>query len=157
MYPEGQRVKRITISGALAGLSLVVATTAVSCSRATGIEVSEAWGRPSPSVATAGAFFMTIDNGSPEDDALIGARSPACGAVELHESYMNDEGAMAMRPAEGGRIAIPAGGSAVLEPGGLHVMCIDKLEDFSEGTELELSLHFEQAGDLTLNVEIREP
>ena len=27
---------------------------------------------------------------------LVGASSPACGTVELHESYMNDEGAMAM-------------------------------------------------------------
>ena len=70
---------------------------------------------------------------------------------------MNAEGAMAMQPVAGSRIAVPAGGSAVLEPGGLHVMCIEKLEDFTEGAELELTLQFQNAGEITLNVEIREP
>ena len=100
---------------------------------------------------------MSITNSGTEDDSLIGARSPACGTVELHESYMNDEGAMAMRPAAGNQIAVPAGGSAALEPGGLHVMCIEKLEEFTEGAELELTLQFQNAGEITLNVEIREP
>ncbi len=138
-------------------VAMVVVTTTVSCSGDTGIEISDAWGRPSPTVATTGAFFMTIKNNGAEDDALINASSPACGTVELHESYMNDQGAMAMRPAEGGRITVPAGESAVLEQGGLHVMCIDKIEDFVEGGELELTLQFQNAGDMTLNVEIREP
>jgi copper(I)-binding protein len=138
-------------------VAIVVATTTVSCGGDTGIEISDAWGRPSPTVATTGAFFMTIKNSGAEDDALINASSPACGTVELHESYMNDQGAMAMRPVEGSKITIPAGGSAVLEQGGLHVMCIDKIEDFTEGAELELTLQFQNAGDMTLNVEIREP
>lgn len=148
-------MKRITTRLVLT--ALVVAAATSSCGEATGIEISDAWGRPSPSVAPAGAFFVTINNNGVEDDALIGARSPACGTVELHESYMNDEGAMAMQPVAGSQIAVPAGGSAVLEPGGLHVMCIEKLEDFSEGAELELTLQFEKAGELTLDVEIREP
>lgn len=100
---------------------------------------------------------MTINNNGADDDALIGARSPACGTVELHESYMNDEGAMAMQPVAGSQIDVPAGGSAVLEPGALHVMCVEKLEDFAEGAELELTLQFENAGDITFEVEIREP
>lgn len=148
-------MKRITTRLVLT--ALVVAAATSSCGEATGIEISDAWARPSPSVATAGAFFVTINNNGAEDDALIGARSPACGTVELHESYMNDEGAMAMRPVDGSQIAVPVGGSAVLEPGGLHVMCIEKLEDFTEGAELELTLQFEKAGEITLDVEIREP
>jgi copper(I)-binding protein len=136
---------------------MALATTTIACTEDTGLEISDAWGRPSPSVATAGAFFMTITNNGAADDALVGATSPACGAVELHESFMNEEGAMAMQPVEGGKIAVPAGGSAELKQGGLHVMCIKKLEDFTEGTELELTLQFENAGDMTLNVEIREP
>lgn len=100
---------------------------------------------------------MTITNNGADDDALIGARSAACGTVELHESYMNDEGAMAMQPVAGNRIDVPAGGSAVLEPGGLHVMCIEKLEDFTEGAELAVTLQFRNAGDISLDVEIREP
>jgi hypothetical protein len=141
----------------LVGLAFVVTMSALSCSETSGLEISDAWGRPSPSAATTGAFFMTITNHGSEDDALIGAMSPACGAVELHESYLNDEGAMAMRPVVGGTMRVPAGGVAVLEQGGLHVMCINKLEEFTEGAELQLTLQFEKAGDIPLIVEIREP
>jgi copper(I)-binding protein len=129
----------------------------VACSDDAAIEIENAWGRPSPQVATAGAFFMTITNNEGQEDALVSGSSPACGTVELHESYMNDEGAMAMRLVEGGKITIPADGSTELKQGGLHVMCIDKLEDFTEGAELELTLEFENAGEMTLDVEIREP
>jgi hypothetical protein len=139
------------------GLAISLAATMAGCADDTGIEISEAWGRPSPSVATAGAFFMKIANNGTEDDALVGASSPACGTVELHESFMNDEGAMAMQPVAGGKIAVPAGGSAELNQGGLHVMCINKLEDFAEGAELELTLQFENAGNKALDVEIQEP
>ena len=147
-------MKRIATRWVLV-IGLAIATTA--CGNDGGIEIADAWGRPSPQVATAGAFFMTINNTGTTDDALVGAVSPACGTVELHESFMNDEGAMAMRPVSGGQIAVPAGGSAVLEQGGRHVMCVNKLEDFAEGAELELTLQFENAEDMTLDVEIREP
>jgi copper(I)-binding protein len=70
---------------------------------------------------------------------------------------MDDQGAMTMQPVAGGRIAVPAGETAVLEQGGLHVMCINKLEEFTEGARLDLTLQFEKAGDITLQVEIREP
>jgi len=156
VYPE-EKVKRITTRWALISLAIALVATMAACGGDTGIEIADAWGRPSPSVATAGAFFMTITNNGTENDALIGADSPACGTVELHESFMNDEGAMAMQPVAGGRIALPAGGSAELKQGGLHIMCINKLEDFTEGAELELTLEFENAGDMPLDVEIREP
>jgi len=150
-------VKRVTSRLGLVVLTIALAGTTVSCRGDTGIAIADAWGRPSPSVATAGAFFMTLTNNGAVDDALVGATSPACGTVELHESFMNDEGAMAMKPVTGGMIAVPAGASIELKQGGLHVMCINKLEDFAEGAELELTLQFENAGDITLNVEIREP
>ena len=150
-------MKRVASRLGLVGLAIALAATTVSCTGNTGIEIADAWGRPSPSVATAGAFFMTLNNNGTVDDALVGASSPACGTVELHESFMNEEGAMAMKPVTGGQITVPAGGSTELKQGGLHVMCINKLEDFAEGAELELTLQFENAGDMTLNVEIREP
>jgi len=61
-----------------------------------------------------------------------------------------------MRPVEGGFIEVPAGGEVELKVGGLHVMCIDKLEDFAVGATLPLTLQFEKAGEITVNIEIRE-
>ncbi len=121
------------------------------------IVIEEAWGRPSPKVATAGAFYMTIKNTGGEADRLLGAGSPACGAVELHESYMTEEGAMGMRPVQNGYIEIPAGGEVELKVGGLHIMCIDKLVEFETGTKMSVTLQFEGSGEMDVEVEIREP
>ena len=121
------------------------------------IRIENAWGRPSPKVATAGAFYMLIKNLGAEDDKLIGGESSACGAVELHESYKTEDGAMGMRPVEGGSINIPAKDEVELTIGGLHIMCIDKLEEFNNGTLLQLNLNFEKSGEISIELEIREP
>jgi len=145
--------------GLLFGSCLLLGILITSCASSSGPEISieNAWGRPSPKVAAAGVFYMTIKNSGGENDKLIGGESPACGVVELHESYMTEEGAMGMRPVEGGAIAIPAGGEAELKMGGLHIMCIDKLEDFELGAVLPLTLEFEKSGEMMIDVEIREP
>jgi copper(I)-binding protein len=121
------------------------------------ISIERAWGRPSPKVATAGAFYMFIKNEGSEADNLIAGESSACGVVELHESYMTEEGAMGMRPVEGGVIEVLPGSTIELKMGGLHIMCIDKLEDFEVGAVLPLTLTFEKSGEINLDIEIREP
>ena len=138
---------------------VAVMTALAACQKAAGpqIQVEDAWGRPSPKVATAGAFYMTLRNTGNEDDALIGASSDACGTVELHESFKTAEGAMGMRPVEGGKIVISAGQTVELKMGGLHIMCIDKKVDFTPGTKVKLVLHFEKSGDMPIEVEIRQP
>lgn len=150
------RGKLISLIGMFSAiLAVVVGCQAASASPQ--IEVEEAWGRPSPQMATAGAFYMVIRNTGGEADRLLSAESPACGVTELHESFMNDEGAMGMRPVEGGAIEIPAKGEVELKVGGMHVMCIDRQEDFELGAVMPLTLHFEKSGDMTVNIEIREP
>ena len=145
--------------GFLIGILMLLGLILAGCSSATGpeINIEGAWGRPSPKVATAGAFYMLIKNNGSEADNLVAGDSPACGVIELHESYKTEEGAMGMRPVEGGAIEVPAGGQAELKIGGLHIMCINKLEDFEVGAVLPLTLEFEKSGEMTIEVEIREP
>jgi copper(I)-binding protein len=129
------------------------------CQTASGpdITVENAWGRPSPKAATAGVFYMTLINNGGEADRLVSARSDSCGMVELHESYDMGDGVMGMRPVEGGFIEIPAKGQVELKMGGLHVMCIEKLDDFQAGAVLNVTLSFEKSGEQTVEVEIRQP
>jgi len=138
-------------------LTLVVLVTALAagaCSSAgDGIVVEDPWGRTSPMVTANGAFYMVLIGGE-EADRLIAADTDACGTVELHQTVMSD-GVMTMQPAEGG-IEIPAGGEVVLEPGGYHVMCIDKTQEFEAGDVISLTLTFDQADPRTVDVEIRE-
>jgi len=120
------------------------------------IQVSDAWGRTSPMMAEAAAFYMLVRNTGSQADAMVGGQSPACQAVEMHESYMTDNGAMGMRPVEGG-IQLPAGGQAELKPGGLHVMCIGLASELKVGDKVPVTLQFTNADDLTVEVEIRQP
>lgn len=139
---------------ALIVMAIVTVLVAVSCSSSTDeITVEDPWGRASPKVAAAGAFYMLI-NGSDTDDVLVSAASDACGTVELHSTVMEDDVMKMQHLPEG--IEIPAGERVALEPGGLHIMCIDKLEDFEAGKTIEVTLDFETADSKTVEAEIRE-
>lgn len=134
-------------------LVLSLAAGACSSSGSDDIVVDDPWGRSSPLAANNGAFYMTIE-GSNVNDRLVAAYASVCGATELHLTTMAD-GVMKMQQAEDG-IEIPAGGEAVLEPGGYHVMCIDKDVEFKVGDVIPVTLTFETAEMQTVDAEIRE-
>ena len=100
-----------------------------------------------------GSFWMTITNNSDTDDALIGAEVAGCGVIELHDMFMEND-VMVMRQVEGGQIPIPAGETVELKRGGLHVMCLQKEAPLEEGTTLDITLEFANAGliEVTSNV-----
>lgn len=120
------------------------------------VAVKDLWARTSPSAAANAAVYMVVENDGNEPDRLIAADSPACGTTELHEMYAKDGGVMGMRPVEGGFIDVPAKSSVEFKPGGLHVMCIDRLQDFIAGTTVPLTLTFETSGARSYEVTIRE-
>jgi len=115
--------------------------------------VGDAWGRPTPDAAANTAFYLTITGGS-SDDTLVSASTDACGEVQLHETTMTD-GSMGMQEVEGG-IAVPAGGTVILEPGGLHVMCMAVTQPLVVGDSVDLVLEFDEAGAVSVTAEIRD-
>lgn len=139
-------IRTITIA------SLVVLAA---CSSAGEITVTDPWGRPSPAMADAAAFYMEIDNATDTDVTLIAASTNACGVVELHESSMNDDGVMMMAEQEAG-IAVPAGSATTLEPGGLHVMCLQMTDPLAVGDSIDVELEFDDGTSESVVVEIRE-
>lgn len=85
---------------------------------------------------------------------LTGWWLPALHArsVEIHEMTMTD-GVMRMRPLAGG-IAIPPGGTAWLRPGGTHLMLIGPAGPFAQGENVPVTLCFERAGEVTVDLEV---
>ena len=126
---------------------------ACSTSGSDGIVVKDPWGRTSPKVATSAAFYMVMEGGD-RTDRLVGAAADVCGAVEIHQTIITD-GIMKMQQAEGG-IEIPAGGEAVIEPGGYHVMCISKTVELKAGDVIPVTLVFENAPSQTVDAVIRD-
>lgn len=116
------------------------------------LEISGAFARASPAMAGAGAGFMTITSKG-EADTLLAFRSPACEQPELH-THINENGMMRMRAVD--KIDIPAGGSAVLEPGSLHLMFIKLVEPLQEGAMVEATLVFEKAGEVKVTLPVKK-
>ena len=132
----------------------VLALLASACSSSGGaVTVDDPWGRPSPSSAENAAFYMTLVGGT-ESDTLIGASSDACTMTEVHETTMND-GQMSMAPVEDG-VVIPAGETVVLEPGGLHVMCMGIVEPLTAGDSVDVDLSFASGETTTVSADIRD-
>lgn len=136
-----------------------------------GVTVSDAWARTSPSMASAGAAYMVISNEGVVDDALIGAsvESSVAATVEIHETVaMGSDttmggtesdttmggGMMSMQPVD--RIDLPAGESAMLEPGGYHLMLLNLAEPLEAGKSISITLTFEQAGEQVVETAIRD-
>ncbi len=119
--------------------------------RASAIAIESAWARAAGRTGTS-AVYLVIRNHSSQDDVLLGARSDVADTVEVHRSFM-DQGMMRMEPA--GRVVVPARGTLTLEPGGLHIMLIGLRRDLTEGTHLTVTLQFERAGPITVQVPVR--
>ncbi len=119
------------------------------------IVTSGAWGRSSAKMAMAGAVYVVIKNEGKETDKLIGVSSPAAKMAEVHESFMDANGGMGMRPVEGG-LEIPAGQTVELKPGGYHIMLMDLVKPLEVGTKIQVTLKFERSGEVVLDAEIRQ-
>jgi periplasmic copper chaperone A len=118
-----------------------------------GIAVDDPWGRTSPMNTEMGAFYMTIQNGGDTADRVVAGSSERCSMIEFHNSSMDADGVMSMAPAPE-LFVVPAKGSLVLEPAGLHVMCMGLSAPLVEGDTVTLELEFEQAGTVTVDVKV---
>lgn len=116
------------------------------------LEIGHPWARPS--TARTGAAYLTVRNGGTEADALLRVETSAAEKAEIHEMKM--EGTiMRMRSVE--RLALPAGETVTLAPGGLHIMLIGLKGPLKEGETLPLRLVFEKAGTIEVSAAIQMP
>lgn len=121
-----------------------------------GMHVVGAWARPAAAGMPNSAAYALLLNLTDTDDTLVSASADAATATELHEMLMGDGDVMQMRPVEGG-ISVPAGGTALLQSGGYHVMLIGLKAELQPETTLDLTLNFEHAGTIEVAVPVQEP
>jgi copper(I)-binding protein len=118
---------------------------------AAGIQISEAWARPTPPAAQVGAVYFSVTNRGGKDDQLLAVTTAASGSVEIHETQTVN-GVMQMRPVTS--IICPAGATVKVSPGGLHVMLLGLKQPLVEGSRIELILRFRDAGSINVQVPV---
>ena len=104
-------------------------------------------------MAKSGAVFMMIENTGAADDRLVAASAPVAERVELHTHLEDGNGVMRMVEVKDG-FGVPAGGDHALKRGGDHVMLMGLTEALEDGKSFPLTLVFEQAGEITIDVPI---
>jgi len=137
----------------LAGLALGLASLLAQAHeyKLGGLTIEHPWARPTGAGQATGGAYMKIVNGG-ADDKLVSISTEAAKNVELHEMKMEGD-VMKMRQVDG--IALKAGQTVELKPGGYHVMLIGLKAPLKVGDKIPAKLKFEKAGevDVTLNVD----
>lgn len=113
------------------------------------IEIEHAWARAS--VGTTGGIFLTIVNKGSAGDHLLAAATPAAARAELHRT-LDANGISKMRPVAA--VAVAAGATAELKPGGLHIMLLGLKRALKTGQTFPLTLTFERAGTIETTVTV---
>ncbi|MDP6574349.1 MAG: copper chaperone PCu(A)C [Rhodospirillales bacterium] len=113
--------------------------------------VGNSWARATPGVARNGAAYVTIENRGRDADRLIAVSSPAAAGAALH-SHAMEAGVMKMRPVAA--VEVAPGAVTAMKPGGLHIMLKGLAAPLVEGGSFPLTLTFERAGTLTLEVTV---
>lgn len=117
------------------------------------VQVDAPWSRPTPPGAPMGAGYMVITNHSDQEIVLVAGETPRAGLVSIHETVEVD-GLMRMRPMSDG-LPIPAGGKVELRPLSYHLMLEQLNEPLVEGERIPLTLTFDGADPLSLELVVR--
>jgi periplasmic copper chaperone A len=119
-----------------------------------GIKVTHAWARASAKTARTGAAYVTLENTGAMADKLVSASAPVADKAELH-THIKDGAIMKMR--EVASVEVGPHAKVMLKPGGLHIMMIGLKEQLVKGGHFPLTLDFEKAGKMTVDVAIEGP
>lgn len=144
---QSTRQAGLACSLALAlGVSAVAATPALAGDMP-GLTLSGTWMRVIvPSRPAAGYFTLTNEGG--EARTLVGASSPACGSIMLHESKGDR---MVMLP----EVAVAPGESVSFAPRGKHLMCMKPAASLKPGSTAEVTLEFKDGATLTGTFDVK--
>ncbi len=98
------------------------------------------------------AAYLTIANRGNAGDRLVEVAFAGAARVELHESFVDEQGMAKMRPVDS--VEVPPGGEARLAPGGLHVMLIGLERPLTAGDSVSVLLRFEVSGERSVVAEV---
>jgi periplasmic copper chaperone A len=117
-------------------------------------KITQGWVRLPPGKMPMMAGFGRIANACTTPVMIVGARSPSFASVELHETRIVD-GISRMRHLPQLRLAPDA--SAVLKPGGMHLMLMKPSAALKPGSKVVIEFELAGGGALLGEFEVRKP
>lgn len=138
-------------------IPLLAAVLAISSSFAQAeLQFSDQRVRAVPPSQTVTGGFVTITNTGNSDLAIVEASSPISEVVELHTHIRQDDKMMMRRIPQ---IDLPAMGTTMLQPGGLHLMFIGLKQPLAEGDQVEVNIKLNDGSSeqLVMPVQMVQP
>ena len=145
-------MSRIAISACIAAGVLAVAPAAAQGYGTGDLHVHHPWARATAPGAKVAAGYLEIRNSGKEPDRVIGASTPAAERVELHVQVREGD-ILKMREVKS--FEVPARQRLTLRPGGSHLMLVGPRKPFVGGDRIPLTLRFERAGELQIELEVQ--
>lgn len=116
------------------------------------VAVIDPWVRGVVPAQKATGAFMHLRAAA--DTTLVGASSPAAKVVEIHQMSM-EGGVMRMSAID--KLALPAGRTVKLEPGGYHVMLMGLVAPLKEGDSIAITLALKDKDGKPWTVDVKAP
>ncbi|MFP3018513.1 MAG: copper chaperone PCu(A)C [Candidatus Tisiphia sp.] len=119
------------------------------------IKILNAWARPSATASknNNSAIYFEIFNDSDLDYNLVNVSSDIANKVELHKSFVDEKGVSKMVKLD--KLVIPAKSSAILQPGGMHIMLLDLKTILKVADNFDLFLYFDNGLQKAVQVEVK--
>lgn len=144
------RVHLITLAVFLA---LAPQVPAAEATKVGNVIIHDAWVRTPLDVDKSSAAYMTLEVGGKQADRLLAVASSAAAKAELRTYWL--EGCFTHSP-QVEAIEVSPGKRTVLDPGGLHIQLVGVHQKLVKGETIPLTLTFEKAGNVEIEVPIQE-
>src|SRR5690606_12022491 len=138
------------------GLALILALASAAAAPFASAEIKaqDGWARATTPGATVGAAYLTLANSGDTERKLLKITSPVSDAVSLHRTSMTAQGVSRMWPLA--VLALEAGQTLSMEPGGVHVMFTALRQPLVAGQKVPLTMKFDGGEpEFTLLLEVR--
>jgi hypothetical protein len=133
--------------------ALALGASLIAPAMAQTVEVKDAWVRTAvPGQQATGAFMRLTALSATR---LVGASTPAAGITEVHEMKLDGD-VMKMRAVTGG-LALPAGQTVELKPGGFHLMLMDLKAALPKDSKVPVTLLFKDAKGVESKLDLQLP
>ncbi len=116
------------------------------------IFIEAPWARASIGTSRPVAAYMTIGNAGTKEITLTTMRADVSANISIHNTEVDSDGVIRMSAQKS--VNIPAGERITLEPGGMHAMIMNLRAPLTAGTEIPLTLVFENGEEITILVPV---
>lgn len=143
-------MKKVLMTALTLVFLLSACGTSASADSGGGIEISSPYAHAAEAGGTSAAY-MTITNTGAADTLVKAACDAAMMAQVMETTMTNDIMSMGEIPG----IDLPSGAAVELKPGGYHIMLMELSQPLVDGTTITITLEFEKAGKMTIEVPIK--